>query len=69
MQMVIEESKEGDHSSIKQVKEIIQRFFIRSPRSGNARQADGSWEKGEKADGFSIGGRRVPALCLGTLKL
>lgn len=49
--------------------EIIQTFFTRSPRPGSARQADGSWGKDYKAGGFSISGRRFPALCLGTLKL
>lgn len=79
MQNEINEPREGDYLSSKKDgedwpivicdEEMIQTFFTRSPRPGNARQADGTWEKDYKAGGFSISDRRFPALYLGTLIL
>lgn len=79
MQIEINEPKEGDYLSVKQDgedwpilicdEEMVQTFFTRSPRPGNARQADGTWGKEYKAGGPSISDRRFPAIFLGTLKL
>lgn len=79
MQTEINEPKEGDYLSVKQDgedwpilicdEEMVQTFFTRSPRPGNARQADGTWGKEYKAGGPSISDRRFPAIFLGTLKV
>ena len=79
MQTKINEPKEGDYLSLKQDEEewpilicdeeIIHTFFIRSPRPGSARQADGTWSKAYRTGGSLVNERRFPAICLGTLEL
>ena len=79
MHTEMNEPREGDYCTIKRDgedwpvvicdEEVIQTFFTHSLRPTSARKADGNWEKGYEAGGFSVSDRRFPAIYLGSLEL